>query len=253
MSASRGGARRILLYNWPAFVLTWAAAVVAVAAWRTLGTAGLGPVGILLAGIALGAAAWSLVALGVSHFVYGHSGLSGGAWVAPLLPASRGGLRWITLDAGLDAEVALQAVIVAPCRARFDIHDGALVGSPSVTRARALTPRAHQATTVSASSLPLDAETCDLVAVVFSAHEIRTRAARAACFREIARVLAPGGRLLLVEHLRDLANVAAYGPGAWHFLPRSEWLGLADDAGLRLAAERRVTPWVAALAFERPA
>jgi len=170
--------------------------------------------------------------------------------VPPLLPAASP-LRWVAIDAGLDAEVAIDRVMPAPCAARLDIHDGTHVGSPSVARARAMTPRAHRAMRASAVSLPLADASCDLVAMIFTAHEIQARAARAACFREVTRALAPGGRLLLVEHLRDLPNVLAYGPGAWHFLPRREWLSLAAGAGLRVAVERRVTPWVTALAFER--
>jgi hypothetical protein len=54
-----------------------------------------------------------------------------------------------------------------------------------------------------------------------------------------------------VEHFRDGANTAVFGPGAWHFLPRAEWLRLAAHAGLRPAAERRVAGLVTALALTR--
>ncbi|MET8546651.1 hypothetical protein ABZW03_39465, partial [Kitasatospora sp. NPDC004799] len=57
----------------------------------------------------------------------------------------------------------------------------------------------------------------------------------------------------LVEHLRDAANTAVYGPGAWHFLPRGTWLRHAAEAGLRRAAERRIAGLVTAFAFRKPA
>ena len=59
--------------------------------------------------------------------------------------------------------------------------------------------------------------------------------------------------MLLVEHVRDVANFAVFGPGAFHFLSRAEWLRVVEVAGLRVATERRVTPFVRALALERPA
>jgi SAM-dependent methyltransferase len=252
MSPRASGARRILLYNWPVFVLTWTAAAVAAGSIAAIGFERLGIAGRFLAIAGIAGVLWSLVALVVSHVVYDRSELAGASWVAPLLPPSPAtSLRWVAIDAGLDEEVALDQAIASPCTARLDIHDGTHVGTRSLARARALTPRARTAMRASALSLPLADRSCDLVAMVFTAHEIRTRRAREACFLEVARALAPRGRLLLVEHLRDLPNTLAYGPGAWHFLPRREWLALAERAGLRVADERRVTPWVTALAFER--
>jgi ubiquinone/menaquinone biosynthesis C-methylase UbiE len=90
-----------------------------------------------------------------------------------------------------------------------------------------------------------------VVFVVFAAHELRAAHQRRALFAEIARTLRRGGRLLLIEHCRDPANVAAYGPGAWHFYPRQEWLRLGHGAGLVPAGEMTMTPLVHALAFQR--
>ncbi|MFD7709787.1 hypothetical protein [Streptomyces sp. NPDC059786] len=42
-----------------------------------------------------------------------------------------------------------------------------------------------------------------------------------------------------------------FGPGAWHFLPRAEWLRLAAHAGLRPTAERRLAHLVTAFAFTK--
>jgi SAM-dependent methyltransferase len=86
---------------------------------------------------------------------------------------------------------------------------------------------------------------------VFAAHELRTPGHRAELFGEVARALRPAGRLLLVEHCRDAANLAAYGPGAWHFYPRQEWLRLAAGAGLTPAGESTMTPLVRVLVFAR--
>jgi SAM-dependent methyltransferase len=70
-------------------------------------------------------------------------------------------------------------------------------------------------------------------------------------FTECGRALRPGGTLILAEHLRGIANMAAFGPGAWHFLPRAEWLRLAAHAGLRPTAERRLAHLITAFAFTK--
>lgn len=247
MSARTNGATRIFLYNWPTYAATWAVATaVAAVAARVSGVTGL----VVAAGAVL-ALAWSLVSLVVSWWVYDRSPLAGASWMRALAPARVE--TWASIDAGLDAEVALDAVLPGRCIARLDIYDGAIVSAPSVDRARALTPRAFPATRSRATELALADASCDLVAVVFTAHEIRDVAAREAFFLEVRRALRDGGRLVLVEHVRDLANFCAFGPGFVHFQARAEWLRLARRAGLRVARETRVTPWVMALALEKAA
>ena len=245
MSGRASGAMRIFLYNWPTYVATWGfAGALAILAWRACGVSAW-----VFAAAAAVAALWSVVSLAVSSYVYDHSVLSGASWVRALVPERIE--TWASIDAGLDAEVTLDDVMPGACIARLDVYDGETVYAPSVRRARATTPRAHVATPSRATALALADSSCDLIAVVFTAHEIRDASNREAFFIEVCRSLRAGGRMLLVEHLRDGANFCAFGPGFVHFQPRAEWLRLAGVAGLRVALETRVTPWVMALALEK--
>src|SRR5207244_471793 len=99
--------------------------------------------------------------------------------------------------------------------------------------------------------LPLETASADLVTAIFVAHELRQAASKEAFFREARRVLRPGGRLLLVEHLRDGWNLAAFGPGAFHFFSRHEWLRVAGATGFQLGEEFSRQVLVAALGFLR--
>ena len=240
------GARRIFFYNWPIYGGTWSAALLALAVAVVAPLPGGSS--YVFVSAALVALAWSAASLVVSSFIYDRSELARGAWLADLLPATVE--SWISVDAGLDAEVEVDSAMPGSCRARFDIYDRALLATPSVERARKRTARRHPATAATVTALPVDAGSCDAVLVIFTAHELRDPALREAAFVELARVLSERGRLIVVEHLRDAANFAAFGPGFFHFQPRREWLRLARVSGLRVAAERRVTPWVMALALE---
>jgi len=86
------------------------------------------------------------------------------------------------------------------------------------------------------------------VLLLMSAHETHGEARRNLLV--IARAaLAPGGSVVLVEHLRDRANILAFGPGAWHFARRGDWLSVASNAGLELVHEQRLDPWVRGFVF----
>jgi SAM-dependent methyltransferase len=87
-------------------------------------------------------------------------------------------------------------------------------------------------------------EVFDTIFLLFMAHEFRHAEARLLFFREIARVLAPYGRVVIVEHLRDLANFLAFGPGFFHFQSRQTWLSTLHAAGLKIVCESKITPFI---------
>jgi len=241
----QNGAIRIFLYNWPVYVGAWIGALTILLLLRFVPTSFV-PLASIGSAIAL---AWSVMSLLVSTYIYDRSALASGRWVLPLLDQRT--QTWATVHAGLDAEVELDSAMPGRCIARLDIFDPRVMTSPSIARARTRTPAAKQATTCSPTALALDDAACDSIVVAFTAHEIRDRGAREAFFMELRRALRPGGKALIVEHLRDWPNFLAFGPGFLHFVARHEWLRLAQHAKLSIASETRITPWVMALALER--
>jgi len=239
------GAVRIFLYNWPTYAATLAGAVALVLVASRISP--LARDAAVLAGS--GAVLWAALSLVVSFYVYDQSPLSLGSWVPALLPERCE--SWATIHAGLDAEIDLDAVMPGLCVGRLDIFDPKIMTAPSIGRARHQTPAEKPATRCHPTALALGDGACDAVIVAFTAHEIRDRDARERFFDEVRRALRTGGRMLLVEHVRDLANFAAFGPGYLHFVARAEWLRLAARAGLAQRSEARITPWVMALLLEK--
>jgi SAM-dependent methyltransferase len=220
------GVRRIVAFNWPKLAGAGAVVLAGVAVQRT--TAGRVGVAGLLA--AVGTAYFLLASLGVSWWVYDRSELHQWAW---LRPEATGQRPWALVHAGFDEAGASLATALGPPQMTVDISR--LVGrpSPSLRRARHLYPAGPS---VSADPrLPLASNSCSNVVLAFVAHEVRDRERREALFDELRRVVTPNGQVVLVEHVRDGANIAAFGPGAWHFQPRGEWQRLAERSGFDAA------------------
>jgi len=233
------GVARIVAYNWPPCV-----AALAVVAAATVAPV---PLPVRLTGWL--AAAWMAAGLVATWWAYDHKPLYDWRWCTDLLPPPE---RYAVVSTGLDEiSPTLRTRYPRAGATLIDLYDPSVTRERSVRRARAMTPQPAGAVRATAGALPVPPDQLDVVYLVFAAHEFRMAGQRRALFAEIARTLRPGGRLLLVEHCRDKATIAAYGPGAWHFFPRDEWLRQARGAGLTLTAERTMTPLVHALVFTR--
>jgi len=226
-------------YNWPKYL----GALVLVAAGLAVPS---GPVRLATAGFAL----WLAGGLVVTWWIYDRSVLYRWTWCTDLLPGAPA--RYTVLSTGLD-EISTGLAARWPDAAAtvVDLYDPQVTAEPSIRRARALVPPPPGTIAGRYADLPVGSGTQEAVFVAFAVHELRHRAQRQALFAEIRRILRPGGRVVLVEHCRDAANIAAFGPGAWHFYPRGEWLRLAGTAGLRRVAETTMTPFVRALVLQR--
>jgi hypothetical protein len=249
MPASRtrlAGVRMVLRYNWPLYLTgvaaTGAAAAVASAPQipgvvRHAGLTGA------VAGTWLSAA--SLVA---TWWAYDHSELYRWTWLERALPDPP--RDWLVVHAGLDeASPALRERWPQARGATLDVHAGRLPMTASLARARRVTRAGHRPDGAAEIG---EAGQLDAVVAFLSAHELRRRADRDQLIRELTGPLRPGGRLVIVEHVRDVRNAIAYGPAVTHFLPSGEWRRAIRQGGLEIVHDERLTPFLLLLAAERP-
>lgn len=242
------GMLQILHYNWPMYLQAGAASLAVILAIVLLPIPQ--PLAVLAAVGVAAVLLWSVSSLAVSHWVYDRSDLGRWDWLAGLFPEPP--RKWTSVHAGLDETFgALKRVFSDGSGTVLDIYDAAEMTEPSIVRARKLSLDAS-ATAADFRSLPLDGASQDAVFLIFAAHELRRPESRLRFFQEVARVLSPGGRAVLVEHLRDGSNFLAFGPGFMHFLPRREWLRLAAATGLAGRRDFRITPFVAVFVLEKP-
>lgn len=254
MSAPRArgrwqGMEQILRYNLPMYAWALGAAVFAAAGARTLPLAA--PLSSALLAFAALVVLSSAASLLVSHYVYDRSELFRWDWLAARVAPPA---RWTVIHAGLDeVSPALRARYPDAEGEVLDIYDPREMTEPAILRARRSTPPPEPARPSSPDRLPVADAASDLVMLFFAAHELRQARARDDLFAEVRRVLRADGRVVVVEHLRDVPNALAFGPGVFHFLPRREWLRVARGSGLVVRDEARITPFVRAFFLGRPA
>jgi SAM-dependent methyltransferase len=164
-----------------------------------------------------------------------------GGWIRDALGFDSA--RWLNIHAGLDEFTPVLRALFGSGGRTFDIFDEKTMTAPSIARARReRLPDA--AGRVDPCHLPQPSNSVDAAFLLLAAHELRTHNARVALFREIRRVLNETGGAILAEHLRDVPNFAAFGPGAAHFHSRRTWRRCIEESGLRIRREFTVTPFV---------
>jgi SAM-dependent methyltransferase len=241
------GVRQIVRLNWPYYAIAGAVIVITVPAVPRL------PGGAVAHAIVYSATAaaafWTIASLAVSWWVYDRSPLMTGEWIREAL-----GYRpraWLNIHAGLDEVTPILRTRLRGSRGRvFDIFDDRDMTEPSIARAR-IARQGSNCQRVDFRHLPVPTATIDTVFLLLSAHELRTHDSRCALFHEIHRVLTLDGCLLLAEHLRDVANVLAYGPGAWHFHSRRAWTRGFEQTGFGIYDEFSITPFVRVFVLRR--
>lgn len=243
------GMLNILRFNWTFYATALGGSSV------TLLAAALLPMPAVLraAGVLIATAAlyWTVASLLSSHWVYDRSGIYNWRWLLARLPFRP--RRWVMIHAGLDESSPTLRQLLPDARGEvLDIYDPALMTEPAIARARRLAPADVPAPPAKIDALPMLASACDTVFLLFAAHEVRNRGDRERFFGELRRILAPGGQVVVVEHMRDLAGAIAFGPGCLHFYPRSEWLRLGRHAGFTLASETSFTPLVRCFVWRKP-
>ena len=233
------GAGNIIRFNWPFFAAAAGGLAGLLTAWWVLppglaGWAGIGfGVGLLLLTGPLVAAMW----------VYDCSGLYRMPWLDGL--AVYGDAAIVNIHSGFDETSGLLRQRFPTARhTTLDFYDPVHHTEASIRRARAVHPPGSETVKTTTSALPLPTASADLILLTFAAHEIRDDAERVVFFREAARLLARGGRIVVTEHLRDFPNFLAWHAGVLHFHSRRIWETTFEAAGLTIAGEAKHTPLV---------
>ncbi len=235
------GMLAIARFNWPFYV----AAVVMMLVAITVMIFAPGWIWKMGAAFGFAGAAWFFFgSLGVSHLIYDRSDLYRWKWL------DRGvgeisGKRIVVCHSGFDeVSEALFARLPGNDFTVLDHFDKETMTEPSIRRARKTYPPVPGTVASPFDRWPLDRESVDVIFGLLAIHELRGEDERAAWFSEAKRCLRKGGKVVIAEHARDVANFIAFGPGFVHFHSCESWSRSWERAGFSLPDSFRVTPWI---------
>lgn len=187
---------------------------------------------------------WNLcVSLLVSAYVYDLSGFYALSWLQPFVSEDR--RRVANIHAGFDETSEIISVMLpGALLSVYDFYDAARHTEMSIRRARAAYDSYPGTRQIDTRNPLLTEAPYDIVLLTLAAHEIRSEKEAASFFHSLRAQLAPGGRIIVVEHLRDTANFMAYTVGFFHFFSMRRWLRVFNAAGLVVETKEKINPFI---------
>jgi ubiquinone/menaquinone biosynthesis C-methylase UbiE len=215
------------MFNWPVYAIASMVAALLFAFHPVFGMMALVPI---------------LLSVGASYCVYDNSALRNMDWLKEIAPSPQ---NILNVTAGYD-EVTnkLKSSFANAEISVVDFLPATGVKTASITRASQYFPTSQPVASGTRSNWPRPDNGYELVLLWFAAHEARAAKMRDELFGECNRVVSQNGVIVIVEHLRNGANFCAYGPGARHFFPETEWRRSIHDAQLQIKKEFGITPFV---------
>lgn len=180
--------------------------------------------------------------LTVSFYIYDLSDFYSFGWLKFNVSE---GQAIVNINAGFDETSAIISTKFSTAKLRvLDFYDPTKHTEFSIKRARQMYPAFPGTEKIETDHLPLLRESIDFVFLIFAAHEIRDNQERISFFRNLNEALKIGGKIIVVEHSRDIANFLAYNFGFFHFLPFNTWRRNFIEADLKEESISSFTPFL---------
>lgn len=200
----------------------------------------------VISGIILIAFAYGLIIpLLVSAYVYDFSGYYKFEWLNKLVRENENVKLIVNINAGFDETSFIIKSRFPDSELKvFDFYDAKRHTEMAIVRARKASLNYPDTKQIASDSIPLAEETADIIFLLSAVHEIRAHEEKVLFLKECHRLCKPGGKIIMVEHLRDFPNFLAFTVGFTHFFSRSVWKNVFERAGFDSIQEIKFTPFM---------
>ncbi|MCT1525735.1 class I SAM-dependent methyltransferase [Sphingobacterium hotanense] len=230
------GIKNIIRFNWHFYVIAAVSILLLIALSQFL--SGIlvyliyATIGFTMLGI--------LASLAVSYYIYDYSDLYELRWIDKENPK-----QILNVNAGFDETSELiKNKKQNTTLSIIDFYNPNKHTEVSIKRARERYPSPKETISVETDNLPFADKSFDLILCVLSAHEIRDQRERTRFFKELSRVLADEGKLMVTEHLRNTNNFLAFQIGFFHFFSKPNWTTVFEEAGLKMREIHKNNPFI---------
>lgn len=181
----------------------------------------------------------------VSAYVYDFSGYYNFTWLQNLNIADPEPKQILNINAGFDeTSFIIKNIFPRSNLGVFDFYDAERHTEPAIIRARKVSLVYPNTQQIISNSIPIMDKSIDIIFLLSAAHEIRSQEEKIHFLKECHRVCKQNGRVIMVEHLRDLPNFLAFSAGFTHFFSRKTWKNAFEEAGFSSFLEKKFTPFM---------
>jgi len=196
--------------------------------------------------IIIGAFCYGLIMpLIVSAYVYDFSGFYDFNWLKTLNLRGSKPKQIVNINAGFDeTSFILENNFPEADLKVFDFYNAKQHTEPAIVRARKVSLVYPNTQQINADEIPLGDKSVDIIFLLSAAHEIRSQKEKVTFLKECERICRTNGKVITVEHLRDVPNFFAFSIGFTHFFSRSTWEKAFREAGFSSFEETKFTPFM---------
>ncbi len=181
----------------------------------------------------------------VSAYVYDYSGYYNFKWLKTLDFKKNESLKIININAGFDeTSYIIKKYFPLSELKVFDFYNSKKHTEKAIKRARKVSIVYPNTKKIKTNLIPINDNSIDMVFILSAAHEIRSQKEKVIFLKECNRIIKKNGKIIMVEHLRDISNFLAFSIGFTHFFSKKTWLTALKKAEFKKISEQKFTPFL---------
>ncbi|OEK07926.1 methyltransferase type 11 [Flavivirga aquatica] len=187
----------------------------------------------------------------VSAYVYDFSGYYNFNWLDTCQIDHTSTKKIININAGFDeTSFIIRNVFPKSNLSIFDFYNAKKHTEPAIIRARKVSLTYPNTQNIESNFIPLKDKSVDVIFLLSAIHEIRSPKEKVSFLKECHRVCKSEGKVIMVEHLRDLPNFLAFSIGFTHFFSNHVWKKAFKDAGFSSFTETKFTSFMSIFNYQ---